>query len=103
MAAARERLTQLHRDGIDTILDMTVPGIGRDPALVARAAEGTGLKVMFATGYYTYENLPLAFAVRGPGKPLDGDARLLESLFEADVTSGIGDTGFCGGTQDRDR
>ena len=28
-----------------------------------------------------------------PG-PLDGDARLLESLFEADVTSGIGDTGF---------
>jgi phosphotriesterase-related protein len=92
--AARERLTQLHRDGIDTILDMTVPGIGRDPALVARAAEGTGLKVMFATGYYTYENLPLAFAVRGPGKPLDGDDRLLESLFETDVTSGIGDTGF---------
>lgn len=92
--AARERLTQLHSDGIDTILDMTVPGIGRDPALVARAAEGTGLKVMFATGYYTYQNLPLPFAVRGPGKPLDGDDRLLESLFEADVTSGIGDTGF---------
>ena len=38
---------------MDTILDMTIPGLGRDPALVARAAEGTGLRVMFATGYYT--------------------------------------------------
>src|SRR5271154_6939034 len=68
VAKARERLGALKRGGVDTILDMTVPGIGRDPALVARAVEGTGLKVMFATGYYTYENLPLAFAVRGPGK-----------------------------------
>jgi phosphotriesterase-related protein len=73
---------------------MTVPGLGRDPELVARAAEGTGLKVMFATGFYTYENLPLPFGLRGPGKVLDGDDRLLESLFEADLTVGIGDTGY---------
>lgn len=38
MAAARERLSQLERAGVDTILDMTIPGLGRDPALVARAA-----------------------------------------------------------------
>src|SRR5215472_8206892 len=94
LAAAHERLSQLHRTGVDTILDMTVPGLGRDPALVARAAEGTGLKVMFATGYYTYDNLPFPFHYRGPGKILDGDDRLLESLFERDVTEGIGDTGF---------
>jgi phosphotriesterase-related protein len=73
---------------------MTVPGLGRDPELVARAAEGTGLKVMFATGFYTYENLPLPFGLRGPGKVLDGDDRLLESLFETDLTVGIGDTGY---------
>ena len=94
VAAARERLGRLHQAGVDTILDMTVPGLGRDPALVARAAEGTGLKVMFATGYYTYDNLPLPFRLRGPGKILDGDDRLLESLFERDLTTGIGDTGF---------
>ncbi|MDR2988743.1 MAG: phosphotriesterase-related protein, partial [Nocardiopsaceae bacterium] len=94
VAAARERLSQLHANGVDTILDMTVPGLGRDPALVARAVEGTGLKVMFATGFYTYEHLPLPFSLRGPGKILDGDDRLLESLFEADLTVGMGETGF---------
>jgi phosphotriesterase-related protein len=94
LATARERLTALKQRGVDTILDMTVPGIGRDPSLVARAVEGTGLKVMFATGYYTYDNLPFPFHYRGPQKMLDGDDRLLESLFEKDVTEGIGDTGI---------
>jgi phosphotriesterase-related protein len=94
VAAARDRLTQLKRAGVDTILDMTIPGLGRDPALVTRAAEGTGLRVMFATGYYTLDWLPYPFQFRGPGKFLDGDDRLLESLFERDVTKGIGDTGI---------
>jgi phosphotriesterase-related protein len=94
VGAARERLSGLRRAGVDTILDMTVPGLGRDPALVARAVAGTGLKVMFATGYYTYDNLPFPFHFRGPGKVLDGDDRLLESLFERDLTTGIGDTGL---------
>ncbi len=94
VAAARERLGQLKRAGVDTILDMTVPGLGRDPALVVLAAAGTGLKVMFATGYYTYDNLPFPFHYRGPGKVLDHDDHVLESLFERDVTAGIGDTGI---------
>src|SRR5215469_17148078 len=94
VATAREHLRGLGQAGVGAILDMTIPGLGlRDPALVARAAEGTGVKVMFATGYYTYNQLPLPFGVRGPGKVLDGDDRLLESLFERDLTQGIGDTG----------
>jgi phosphotriesterase-related protein len=94
VAAARQKLSQLHQAGVDTILDMTIPGIGRDVELVARAADGTGLKVMFATGFYTYDKLPLPFQLRGPGKLLDGDDRVLESLFERDLTIGIGDSGF---------
>jgi phosphotriesterase-related protein len=94
LAAARDRLRGLRQAGVDTILDMTVPGIGRDPALVAEAVEGTGLKIMFATGYYTYDNLPLPFQLRGQGKILDGDDHVLESLFERDIMVGIGDTGF---------
>ena len=94
MAAARERLSWLSRAGVGTILDMTVPGLGRDPGLVARAVDGTGLKVMFATGYYTYDNLPFPFQYRGRGKIIDDADQMLESLFERDVTSGIGDTGF---------
>jgi phosphotriesterase-related protein len=92
--AARERLAALKHAGVDTILDMTIPGLGRDPTLVSSAVEGTGLKVMFATGYYTYDHLPFPFHYRGPGKPLDGDDRVLESLFERDVTVGIGDSGI---------
>ena len=94
VVAARERLGRLSQAGVGAILDMTVPGLYRDPALVARAAEGTGLKVMFATGYYTYDNLPFPFHYRGRGKILDDEDRTLESLFERDVTTGIGDTGF---------
>jgi phosphotriesterase-related protein len=94
VAAARERLSRLSQAGVGTILDMTVPGLGRDPALVARTADGTGLKVMFATGYYTYDNLPFPFHFRGRGQVIDDDDQMLESLFERDVTSGIGDTGF---------
>jgi phosphotriesterase-related protein len=94
VAAARKRLGLLKRAGVDTILDMTVPGLGRDPALVARAVDGTGLNVMCATGYYTYDDLPFPFHYRGPGKLLDADDHVLESLFERDVTVGIGDTGI---------
>ena len=94
VASARERLAALKHGGVDTILDMTVPGLGRDPALVARTVEGTGLRVMFATGYYTYDHLPFPFHFRGPNRPLDGDDRVLESLFERDVTVGIADTGI---------
>ena len=91
---ARRRLGELKRGGVDTILDMTVAGIGRDPALVSRAIEGTGLNVLFATGYYTYSELPFPFHYRGPDKLIDDGDALLESLFERDVTVGIGDTGI---------
>jgi phosphotriesterase-related protein len=94
VATAGAHLRALSEAGVGAILDMTVPGLGRDAALVARAAEGTGLKVMFATGYYTYDHLPFPFHFRGPGKVLDGDDHLLESLFERDLTAGIGDTGL---------
>lgn len=94
VATARDHLRKLAQAGVGAILDMTIPGLGRDPALVARAVEGTGLKVMFATGFYTYDRLPLPFRLRGPGKILDGDERLLESMFERDLTVGIGDTGL---------
>ena len=94
VAAARERLSRLSQAGVGAILDMTVPGLGRDPALIARAAEGTGLTVMLATGYYTYDNLPVPFQYRGTGKVLDDGDQSLESLFERDVTTGIGGTGI---------
>jgi phosphotriesterase-related protein len=97
VADARERLGKLKQAGVDTIVDMTIPGLGRDPELVARAVEGTGLKVIFVSGIYTYNELPFPFHYRGPGKMLDDADATLDALFERDVTVGIADTGIKAG------
>lgn len=94
LARAHDELVKLKERGVDSILDMTVPGLGRDPALVQRAAEGTGVNIMFTTGYYTYDFLPFPFHYRGPAKMLDDGDAALDALFERDVTVGIADTGI---------
>ena len=45
---ARAKLTALKERGVDTIVDLTVVGTGRDINLMARASEGTGLQVIAA-------------------------------------------------------
>jgi predicted metal-dependent phosphotriesterase family hydrolase len=61
------------------------------------------LRVMFATGYYTYDNLPFPFHFRGPGKILDGDDHLLEPPVRARPDSGDRRNRLpCGGGQGRD-
>ncbi|MGI8921101.1 MAG: phosphotriesterase family protein [Solirubrobacteraceae bacterium] len=89
VADAREKLTALKQRGVDTIVDLSVVGTGRDVALVARAAEGTGLRIVVATGIYTYKDLPKAFYFRGPGTELGGDDELMISLFTRDIEEGI--------------
>ncbi|MGI5200338.1 phosphotriesterase family protein [Spirillospora sp. CA-108201] len=96
---ARERLLALKRSGIDTIVDLTVPGLGRDVHRVARAVEGTGLQVIAATGYYTYTTLPWPLKYYGPGKMLrdDPDDEILVDLFTGDIEQGIQGTGIRAG------
>jgi phosphotriesterase-related protein len=89
---AREKLRELKRLGVDTIVDLTVVGTGRNVPLVAQAAEGTGLQVVVATGIYTYKDLPKAFYFRGPNTTLGGDDELMISLFLRDIEEGIQDT-----------
>jgi phosphotriesterase-related protein len=95
---ARNRLAALRRGGVDTIVDCTAPGLGRDVRLMARAGEGTGLNVIACTGYYTYATLPFPFQYHGPGKLFEdrGD-ELLVSLFVRDIEEGIQGTGIRAG------
>lgn len=90
---ARKSLTSLHEvKGIDTLVDLTVLGLGRDVPTVARLAEEVPLNIVVATGYYTAKDLPTYFHTHAPdglvGKTLGGPD-VLETMFIEDITKGI--------------
>lgn len=91
-----ERLKELKSSGIDTLVDLTVLGLGRDVARVRRVVEGTGLNVIVATGVYTFCDLPFIFKNWGPGT-VNGGADLLEELLVRDIEVGIAGTGIRAG------
>jgi phosphotriesterase-related protein len=94
-ARAREaaaKLEALKAEGVDTIVDLTVVGLGRYVPAVQRVAELTSVNIVAATGLYTYDALPPYFANRGPGSLFGGPDRLAE-FFVRDLTQGIGRTG----------
>ncbi len=92
VADAVERLRSLHAKGISSIVDPTVVGLGRDIKRVKRVAEQVPVRVIVATGVYTYGDLPFAWSQRGPGSPLGGEEPMVAD-FVRDLTDGIGDTG----------
>jgi phosphotriesterase-related protein len=89
--AAVSGLTELHGLGVRTVVDLTVPGLGRDVRLVAEVAERAPVNLLAATGWYTPNVLPTYFAFHGPGRPLGGPEPLID-LFVRDITEGIGGT-----------
>lgn len=92
VSEAVDRLTELKEAGIDTIVDLTVPGLGRDIEVVQEVAEQIPLHVVVATGYYTYDVLPHFFAMRVAALQASGmDA--LDEFFLHDIEEGIAGTG----------
>ncbi|WP_344944244.1 phosphotriesterase-related protein [Sphaerisporangium flaviroseum] len=89
---AADKLGALKAEGIDTIVDLTVVGLGRYVPAVQRVAELTEVNIVVATGLYTYDALPPYFGNRGPGSLFGGPDRLAE-FFVRDITEGIGRTG----------
>jgi phosphotriesterase-related protein len=89
---AAGKLDALKAEGIDTIVDLTVIGLGRYVPAVQRVAELTSVNIVAATGLYTYDALPPYFGNRGPGSLFGGPDRLAE-FFVRDITEGIGRTG----------
>jgi phosphotriesterase-related protein len=85
-------LTRLHALGVRTFADLTVPGLGRDVARVARVAERVPLNVVAATGWYTADVLPAFFRTHGPGALVRGSEPLVD-YFRRDVTEGVAGTG----------
>ena len=81
-------LDDLYERGIRTVVDLTVPGLGRDVRLVARVAERVPVNIIAATGWYTPNVLPTYFEFHGPGRMIDGVDPLV-ALFLGDIRQGI--------------
>lgn len=86
------RLDALAARGVSTLVDLTVIGLGRDVARIARIGERTPLNIVVATGIYTLGDIPEFFRYHGPGTLLGGPEGMVD-LFVRDITRGIGDTG----------
>src|SRR5882724_7126747 len=52
------RLNELKSRGVDTIVDLTVIGLGRYIPRIQRIAAQTELNIIVATGVYTYNDVP---------------------------------------------
>ncbi|HEY7545852.1 MAG TPA: phosphotriesterase-related protein [Blastocatellia bacterium] len=86
------RLNELKSRGIDSIVDLTVTGLGRYIPRIQRIQRETDLNIIVATGVYTYNDVPMYFHFRGPGTVLDGP-ELMVDMFVRDIEEGIADTG----------
>ena len=88
---AINRLNELKSRGVDTIVDLTVVGLGRYIPRIARIAAATDINIVVATGLYTYNDVPFSLHYQGPGTVLDGADPMIE-MFIRDIEQGIADT-----------
>jgi phosphotriesterase-related protein len=96
-AQAVAKLSQLKERGIDTLVDLTVIGLGRYiPRIEAIAARVPDINIVVATGVYTYNEVPMFFHFRGPGTVLGGPEPMVD-LFVREIEQGIADTGVRAG------
>jgi phosphotriesterase-related protein len=92
VADAIARLNELKARGVDTIVDLTVIGLGRYIPRIERVARATDINIVVATGLYTYNDVPMYFHFQGPGTELGGP-ELMADMFVRDITEGIAGTG----------
>src|SRR6266850_3205596 len=78
IADAVARLNELKSRGVDTIVDLTVIGLGRYIPRIQRVAAATEINIVAATGIYTYNDVPLYFHFQGPGTELGGPEMMVE-------------------------
>ncbi len=81
LARAVDALTALKARGVDTILDASVCGVGRDIPRLLPVVKQAGIQVIAATGLYYFNELPPYFLFRSEDAIAD--------LFVADIKDGI--------------
>jgi phosphotriesterase-related protein len=101
IADAVSKLRALAAQGIKTIVDPTVAGLGRYlPRIQRIAAQVPELNIIVATGLYTYDSVPFFFEHRGPALNAALGTEVpdpMVDMFVADITEGITGTGVRAG------
>ncbi len=82
-----ERLAAARAVGVQTLIDLTTPDLGRDSELVREMSEQSGMHVICATGMWRIA--PMSFTNRDPDEIAD--------IFVREIEVGIGDTGIKAG------
>ena len=75
--------------GGNTVVDASLPGIGRDPRALRRIAEKTGLNIIMGTGFYVGQTHPEELASMTD--------RQVADLMVKELTEGVEDTGIRAG------
>jgi phosphotriesterase-related protein len=96
ITSAVARMNELKSRGVDTVVDLTVIGLGRYIPRIQRIAQQTSINIIVATGIYTYNDVPFYFHLRGPGTLLGGP-ELMVDMFVQDIEEGIAGTGVKAG------
>jgi phosphotriesterase-related protein len=95
------KLGALAAQGVKTIVDPTVVGLGRYiPRIQRVAAQVPELNIIVSTGIYTYESAPFFFSYRGPALNEALGAEVpdpMVGMFAGDITDGIAGTGVKAG------
>ncbi|MCU1355410.1 MAG: putative phosphotriesterase [Acidimicrobiales bacterium] len=93
VADAVSKLQALAAQGVRTIVDPTVIGLGRYlPRIQVIAEQVPDLNIVVATGCYTYGDVPFFFHHRGPALSAELPDPMVD-LFVGDITDGIAGTG----------
>ena len=97
VADAVSKLKALAAQGIKSIADPTVIGLGRYIPRIQRIAEQVPeLNIIAATGAYTYDQVPFFFYFRGPALSAVVGAEVpdpMVDMFVTDINDGIAGTG----------
>ena len=86
---AVEQVNKVKMQGIDTICDPTVMGLGRDVKFMEKVALETEMQIICATGIYTFNDLPQHFQNR--------NIDYMAELFIRDIEVGIQNTSIKAG------
>ena len=83
-----EELAKFAAAGGSSVVDLTLPGVGRDPAWLARISRATGLNIVMGGGWYRDAYYPVETLI--DRRPVDD----LADEIVREATAGVGESGI---------